>query len=243
MLLTDEISFDSKSVILECEKGHQWSEPFYKTIIRKYLCKTCYPGRRLTIQIFKDIAIKKGGVCLSEQYINLQSRLDFKCKEGHVWTTRAKYIREGKWCPVCGRIHPGRKSKMTIEILQQIAIDRGGRLLTESYVSHKSPLHFECKNGHQWFARQTNIINQKSWCNICSRVPIITLQDVIDAAKKHGGNCLSTEYIRGDSKMEFQCAQGHIWMATPKSVREGHWCRKCATIKRTEKRFGKKKIE
>ena len=29
------------------------------------------------------------------------------------------------------------------------------------------------------------------------------------------------------NKLEWKCANGHKWWATPKSVRKGHWCSEC----------------
>jgi hypothetical protein len=47
-------------------------------------------------------------------------------------------------------------------------------------------------------------------------------------AASQGGKCLSTQFINVDSKLKWQCAEGHTWDALPSSVKKGHWCAKCA---------------
>jgi hypothetical protein len=48
-----------------------------------------------------------------------------------------------------------------------------------------------------------------------------------DIAAKWNGFCLSDEYIAAKIKLKWKCVAGHIWEATPDSVRRGSWCPKC----------------
>lgn len=48
-------------------------------------------------------------------------------------------------------------------------------------------------------------------------------------AKSRGGICLSKEYKGSASHLVFQCDKGHVWKATPNSVKSrASWCRLCA---------------
>ena len=50
----------------------------------------------------KKIALQKGGFCLSNKYINLNSKVKLKCKEGHIWSTVPNSIlNRGSWCAMC----------------------------------------------------------------------------------------------------------------------------------------------
>lgn len=58
----------------------------------------------------------------------------------------------------------------------------------------------------------------------------LTLEDIQGAAKFRGGELLSTEMKNGDwtTPLEFKCAFGHTFKASPRLVLEGgHWCDEC----------------
>jgi len=57
-----------------------------------------------------------------------------------------------------------------------------------------------------------------------------TLEDMQKAAAFRGGKCVSTEMVRGDwdSPLEWECAEGHRFTATPRLILlGGHWCPEC----------------
>lgn len=58
----------------------------------------------------------------------------------------------------------------------------------------------------------------------------LTLDDMKKAAIFRGGECLSTKMKKGDwsTQLEFKCAFGHTFKASPRLVLEGgHWCDEC----------------
>jgi len=57
--------------------------------------------KQLTIKDMQHAASKKNGTCLSEEYVNVRSKLQWKCEKGHVWNTVYNKIQQGKWCPEC----------------------------------------------------------------------------------------------------------------------------------------------
>lgn len=56
---------------------------------------------KYTIQFFKDYAANKNGACLSNEYINGETKLLWECEESHQWEAQPKKILEGSWCPEC----------------------------------------------------------------------------------------------------------------------------------------------
>jgi len=40
-----------------------------------------------SVETYQRIAIKRGGKCLSERYVNSRSSLIFECHKGHIWDT------------------------------------------------------------------------------------------------------------------------------------------------------------
>ena len=59
-------------------------------------------GKKSTIEEMKIMAHKKWGKCLSEKYVNNNTKLKWQCEKGHVWDSIPHGIKKGQWCPVCG---------------------------------------------------------------------------------------------------------------------------------------------
>lgn len=62
----------------------------------------------------------------------------------------------------------------------------------------------------------------------------LNLDDMKKAAEFRGGKCLSESMVTGDlfTPLKWQCADGHVFMATPNLVLNlGHWCPDCLTGK------------
>lgn len=68
-------------------------------------CSSCVKNnQKLTIKEMHDIAISRGGKCLSDKYINLNTKLLWQCKCGHIWSAMPSNIKNrGSWCPKCKR--------------------------------------------------------------------------------------------------------------------------------------------
>ncbi len=60
----------------------------------------------------------------------------------------------------------------------------------------------------------------------------LTIEEMQRIAQERGGECLSTEYIDGKTKLKWQCKVGHEWEARPNNVKHGTWCPTCAKNKR-----------
>lgn len=58
----------------------------------------------------------------------------------------------------------------------------------------------------------------------------LTLEDIKQVATLRGGRCLSDSMTPGDwdSPLEFGCANGHFFTASPRlTIEGGHWCEEC----------------
>jgi hypothetical protein len=61
------------------------------------------------------------------------------------------------------------------------------------------------------------------------------IEKLRELAKTRGGDCLSTVYLGGKTKLEWVCKEGHTWQAVPYSVSTGTWCPVCANVQRIVK--------
>ncbi|RHZ82172.1 hypothetical protein Glove_113g65 [Diversispora epigaea] len=152
-------------MLWKCHQSHIWSTSFANI---KYLGTWCPYCAGMPFQLKYSIydtckiAKSRGGQCLSNNYINCNTPLRWKCAKGHEWITNFHSIKNGKRCPHCaGNI------RYTIEVAKQIAFDRNGECLSEKYVNSQSPLLWCCNKGYTRFARFNNIKNG-TWCPYCS---------------------------------------------------------------------------
>lgn len=89
----------------KCSVGHEW-EAVPSSIKQGSWCRKCYEenvgvSKRKGLTFFKDIAINRGGKCLSTDYKNAHTKLFWECAEGHTWSATGHSINQGSWCPAC----------------------------------------------------------------------------------------------------------------------------------------------
>jgi len=146
-----------------CDKGHEWEAKHYSVKNNRTWCPFCTHHFKFTIKEMQEIASQRGGKCLSTKYVNLDTKLKWKCGLGHVWETTPYCVKNRKfWCPKCAG-----KQKLTIEEMDKIAAERKGKCLARKYTDGYTKLKWQCEMGHTWEA-SPNHIKQGSWCPICS---------------------------------------------------------------------------
>jgi hypothetical protein len=180
-----------------------------------------------TLQQMQEYAKSKGGNCLSKRYMNNHTSLKWICLEGHEWKARPANILSGTWCPQCRNDKLSKKFRGDINEYKRIAKERGGELLTKSFINSRTRMQWKCKEGHTWWATAASIKSKNSWCPECFGNIKLTLYYLKELAKKRGGLCLSTEYVNAQSPMEWSCEQGHVWTATAGGIVSGKWCPSC----------------
>ena len=185
-----------------------------------------------SIDEFNRIARKRGGECLSEKYINYKTPLLFRCIRGHAFKqTPNRLLHRGSWCQKCSHLD-SHKPKLTIKNIDQLARNRGGRCLSTNYKGANFALEWRCANGHEWSAKPNGLIYRGTWCGECAGNKGLGIRDCRDAAKKRGGKLLSKSYRNKNEPLEWQCNEGHKWMASLGNVRNGkRWCPTCSKKK------------
>lgn len=167
----------------------------------------------------RALARGRGGDCHSSEYVNAKTPLEWACALGHVWRARPASVCEGSWCPRCA----GRRSAPLGE-LRALAVERGGRCLSEEYVNPSTRLRWRCGRGHVWEASATSV-RRGSWCPECKRPSLAECQRL---ARRFGGACLSCSVEHVRDALIWRCGQGHVWTAPLERMRRGTWCRVCA---------------
>lgn len=76
-----------------------------RALKRGSTCTKCSGNEKLTIEEINAIAILKGGKCLSSEYKDAHSKLDFECINLHTWSATPDSIKnKHSWCPIC-KVH------------------------------------------------------------------------------------------------------------------------------------------
>ncbi|WP_282161980.1 hypothetical protein [Ulvibacterium marinum] len=164
--LSDEYVNARTKLIWQCSEGHIW-KAIPSSIKQGHWCGTCTGNNKKSLSEIKKLALKKGGYCLSEEYINSGTNLKWQCSKGHIWEATYDNVKRGTWCIICSRKSAGIKRRLTITEMNKIAQKRGGKCLSEEYTNTQTKLPWECRNGHQWEATPGNIKNGR-WCPTCA---------------------------------------------------------------------------
>lgn len=182
----------------------------------------------------RQLAARNGGKCLSRLYANAHTKLRWKCNAGHIFEATPSHVKHGCWCRQCGIQRRGMAMRLRTSEIKDIAESRNGRCLSDTY-DPKAKLKWQCDQGHVWHAT-IHSVKGGSWCPVCGhrrsgRKPL-SIEQMRMLAASHGGACLSSSYANTDTKLEWRCKNGHVWWALPSSVKKGHWCAKCAGVRR-----------
>jgi len=150
-----------------CIKGHEWTTT-YSSIKTGTWCPVCSRKKYLNLTIINELAGQKGGVCLSEKYVNSKTKLRFVCAKGHEFLSTSNNLIQGRWCPECANSRRGASQRLSIELMRQIAEERGGKCLSQVYSNARTKLVWQCSEGHKWEAVPYTV-KKGSWCPVCSR--------------------------------------------------------------------------
>lgn len=121
-------------------------------------------------------------------------------------------------------------TKHTLEECCAIAESRGGKCLSKVYKNTKTPMLWECSEGHQWRTGAGHIF-RGSWCAKCSGHAPLDIEECIEYAKKKGGKCLSKKYKNLKTLMDWECENEHKFKMTFDNIKhKNQWCPKCRRL-------------
>jgi len=145
-----------------CEYGHEWNSSLSSVKNAQSWCPDCAGNKRFNIEVAQRVAIERNGLCLSETYVNHTTHLRWRCNRGHEWEATLNNVKNKEsWCPDCAGVKP-----LDLKAAQEIAIERGGICLSETYINCRTHLRWRCANGHEWQAHLSNI-KSGEWCADC----------------------------------------------------------------------------
>lgn len=187
---------------------------------------------RRTLQQCRDYAKYMGGECLATIYINEDDKLTWRCGHGHEWAaSAASTVRAKSWCRRCRSAASALKKRKTLNDCRRLAAARGGICLSRKYIDSKSKLRWRCSCGNAWNATY-NTVHNGHWCRCCAnlrkrRTNHLGIEKMRLLAAERHGECLSEHYDNVSSELEWECSEGHRFLARASNVIAGSWCPSC----------------
>jgi len=186
----------------------------------------------------KNYAKSKNGTCLSNNYINARTNMEWKCNVPNhpSWFSSYNSIVDNEtWCSKCGDEQSSIKQRNSngLKKAQEYAQSKNGKCLSRQYFNNKTDLKWKCDNPTHlsWQAPFYRVVGAGRWCPACANNQKL---DGLTIAKKHAesknGQCLSKEYINSKTKIEWACHNNNhkSWFSPfEKVVRRNQWCPEC----------------
>lgn len=211
----------------ECSRKHTWSALANTIKGGNTWCPICAGNIQLTIQEMQILASAKGGKCLSSEYINYETLLTWECALKHIWQASGGSIKYNKsWCPECAG-----NAKYSIKDMNLLAEANGGRCISNTYKGIHSKLEWECYLGHNWKSSPIVMFLKENYCTVCFNINRWKTE-INNIATCNGGKCLTNTIYSNKDKINLECRQGHKWISSFRSVKEGSWCPECVKCKK-----------
>jgi hypothetical protein len=101
----------------QCSKEHQWDTRAMKDAAAG--CPYCQMSSQSLEFLLRarQMAEVYGGECVSQAY-HTTAKMQWKCSEGHTWSTKYQNIQSGTWCPRCKTI--GRREEFCRQVLEYL---------------------------------------------------------------------------------------------------------------------------
>jgi len=191
--------------------------------------------KKYTIQDMRQLAIQKGGKCLSSEYISKNTKLSWKCKHGHVFeTTPNSILYSNTWCPTCSVVNRTQKRKLSLSRIREIGNMHDCILQSTEYKNSSTPLSWKCSKGHVFSRTITQIQDRVYSCPLCRKDQQVSTRKkpisyFYEFVKKHEGKIIQ---VIDDDNFVIKCKEGHDWNSTRAKLLSHSWCVKCSYIKR-----------
>lgn len=179
-------------------------------------------------------------------YGNSRKKIYLICQENHSFLKTPYNIKLGQWCPTCSKENASERQRKAL-----FKKERPFGLIYPQYVkywSNKNELTpfevmpgsdysflFNCKKGHEFLARISNIAYNKRWCPYCSNKKVNSENSF--ASKNphlikhwsHKNKKSPHEVTFGsDYQAWFECNCGNVWKSRCADINKGKWCMQCS---------------
>ena len=180
---TDIVGGSHKKVWWICDKGHEWEASINNRHIKGSGCPYC--SGRLAISGYTDLATlnprlasewnyeKNVGLKPQNITLNCNSKVWWKCKNGHEWQASVSNRNKGRNCPVCRnkKILTGVNDLVTKspQLASEWNYAKNKRLRPQEFAPNSGKkVWWKCSKGHEWEATIASR-NSGRECPVCYR--------------------------------------------------------------------------
>jgi len=173
-------------------------------------------------EFYKNIIESKGGKIISKKYINSRTGLEFYCENGHINKKTTDCLKKGNWCGECynGNVkYNNDYREQKIKELNEIIINKNGKLISKKYINNHTKLKICCENNHN-FSMISSDLKKGVWCKTChfNKIKKGTFIKYKTLIEKYGGECITTldTYEGVEHKITWKCPNDHVQKINPK---------------------------
>jgi hypothetical protein len=181
------------------------------------------------------VIAERGGRWVDGEYRNNRTEIYIDCGKGHSRVSiTPNSLLSGSWCRKCD---PTKKPKnVLLKELVDLAVERGGHLLSSEYLDAKTKLKWKCgKCDFEWEATPDSVKGGGSWCSKCNGGVAISKEDyeirAKNAVKALGGSYERIERVTEKGKIRtsvhYTCQVGHPCRSELNHLEHGHGCNTC----------------
>jgi hypothetical protein len=191
------------------------------------------------------------GLCVSKEFVNSRTKLDWKCcNEKHpIFSDYYTNVVNGmSWCKRCEPLISDK-----LELAKFLAKSKGGEILEEKYLGSTIRHKWKCKENHIFEVNYNAAVLRGRWCVFCanqvtektnvleegSNNRIDRLDIAKEFAAKKGGKCLSEYYKNSSSKLLWKCSnEKHKEFESTYNcvINQSRWCPECSEFHIHEER-------
>jgi hypothetical protein len=161
------IEYEGYTAYLEwvCDNGHEWEASLHNMEQRENFCLECAEIERKAewLHTAKEFARENGGLCLSTEWRSAQSKLKWRCANGHEFKTSWNNAIVPPFCGQCAK--EAAYQEDGAKRLHALAKKNGGRWIECRYTGLRSRYTFECRNGCRFTT--TPQTAERSWLRYC----------------------------------------------------------------------------
>jgi hypothetical protein len=234
----DQVYVNNKTKLnLTCELGHSF-QMRWNDIQQGHGCPYCKHNPPTSIASINLWLTQNTSIELlpGQNYKNDQTKMTWRCKHNHTWSTSWNHIRHSYGCPHCAKVFP-----WSITAIKEW-LESNHRTITlipeQIYKNRDTPLFWRCTQGHIWKTSLGHILGDCG-CPHCvglARKTIKDLEEWLESKKKPFHLVPNQIYQNSIIKLRWECDQGHIWKATWHDIQAGSECPHC--LHKTETRVG-----
>jgi hypothetical protein len=152
-------------------------------------------------------------------YINANTKMLFRCSQGHDVMMKYGNIYSGGSCPECVR-----KSRcLPIDEIRERLATKDIEIVGE-YIDTKNKVTLRCSMGHIWTA---NKVSGKTGCRVCYGTDKLN-EDKVNSRLRDKGITVIGEYDNTHTRTLFRCDDGHEWWAELGTVLRRSGCPGCS---------------